>query len=75
MTTDRPVPGWLQLCAAVRPGGMVAVADASRRDRVRTAVHEATRDPCTTSHGARIHRVWGRRPEHGSPVDRTEGRR
>jgi SAM-dependent methyltransferase len=42
-------------------------ADAAHLDRVRAAVDQAARDPRTTFYQARIHQVWGRRPQPAPP--------
>jgi hypothetical protein len=50
-------------------------ADASRLDRVRAAVDEAARDPRTTFYQARIHQVWGCRPELDPRLEGSERQR
>jgi hypothetical protein len=64
MTTAEDKLFLVQLLDNMR-GAMLAagVAGAAELDEVRTGVDRAARDPDATFHQARIHQVYGRRPE------------
>jgi hypothetical protein len=64
MTTVHQKLFLVELLDNMRPGILMAgAATGSELDRVREAVDEAARAPHTTFYQARIHQVWGRRPE------------